>query len=115
MSRIEVGTLVLHKISGAISRVKELHEPGSYLIAGKPVSHAVAVFDNGEVCLLVPGSMSFYVLPNAVEGKIDFLRTLFDMRIADAARVLRETNEIDENVAMLIVGAVIRERLRKET
>lgn len=110
----KVGDLVIHKRSGEMGRVVAVHAPNEYEIAGKPVSCPVVVTDAGTPFLDVPGKTMFDFLPEGIERKIDFLRTMFDDRITDAIRVLCESPSIDERLATAIVGSVIRERMRKE-
>lgn len=110
----KVGDLVIHKRTGEIGRVREVHPPNGYAIAGKSVSCPVVVLDSGTPFLDVPGKTLFEFLPDDVERSIGMLRGTIDAFISDVVRALCETSSIDERIAMLIIGSVIRERMRKE-
>ena len=110
----KVGDLVIHKHSGEIGRVAQVFRSNEYTISDRPVSCPVVVLDSGTPFLDVPGKTLFEFLPNSVEPKIDVLRATADSIIMDAVRVLCEDEAIEEKIAMLVVGSVIRERMRKE-
>ena len=111
----KVGDLVIHKRTGEIGRIKEVHQPNECVINNKPVSCPVVVSDSGTPFLDVPGKTLFDFLPDEVESSLVTLREMFDAYISDAVHGLVVSHGIDENIAMLIVGSVIRERLRKES
>jgi hypothetical protein len=110
----KVGDLVIHKYSGEMGRVKRVYAPNEYLVGGRLVSCPVVMLDSGTPFLDVPGKTLFDFLPDVaevfrvgVEGRFD--DTMAQI-IADACTV-----GIDERHAMLIIGSVIRGRMRKET
>lgn len=111
----KIGDLVIHRHSGEIGRVVKVHEPNGYEIEGKPVSCPVAVIDSGAPFLDVPGRNAFEFLPESVQllNDIECLREIVDATISDAIRGLSESHGIDEHVATLVVGSVIRDRMRK--
>lgn len=110
----KVGDLVIHKRSGEIGKIVEVHRPNEYRISDRPVSCPVVVLDSGTPFLDVPVKTLFDFLPNEVEPKIVSLRATVDACVMDVVRVLCENEAIEEKIAMLVVGSVIRERLRKE-
>ena len=110
----KVGDLVIHKRSGEMGRIVQVHETNSYVIAGRPVSCPVAILDSGSTFLDVPGKTLFDFLPDGAEPAIELLRGMFDAVISDAIDNIVRSHNVDKNTAMAIVGSVIRERLRKE-
>lgn len=111
----KVGDLVLHRRTGEIGRIREVHAPNEYLISDKPVSCPVVVLNSGTPFLDVPGKNAFDFLPDDVAPSIELLRGMFDAYVSDAVHGLVVSHGIEESTAMLIVGSVIRERLRKES
>ena len=110
----KIGDLVIHKRSGEMGRIVEVHEPNSYLIAGRPVSCPVVVSEANSVFLDVPGKTLFEFVPDEAAPAVDALRCVFDACISDAIETFVTMHGVDKQVAMAIVGSVIRERLRKE-
>jgi hypothetical protein len=74
----KIGDLVMHKRSGEMGRIVQVHPPNEYEIAGKPVSCPVVVLDSGTPFLEVPGKTLFDFLPDEVEPSIELLRGMFD-------------------------------------
>lgn len=111
---VRVGSLVLHHREGRIGRIKEIHPPNGYQIQGRPVSVPVVVLECGHVFLDVPGKNAFAVLPDRAERAIELLRTYVDNTVSNAVASLMVHTGVDERTAMLTVGAVIRERMRKD-
>lgn len=110
----KVGALVLHMREGRIGRIKEIHPPNGYRIQGRPVSVPVVVLECGHTFLDVPGKNAFTTLPDRAEAAIDLLRSHMDETISKAAASLMVHTGIDEKTAMLTIGAIIRERMRRE-
>jgi hypothetical protein len=113
----KVGDLVIHKRSGEMGRVASVHAPNEYVMGtgerAAPVSCPVAVLDSGTPFLDVPEKTMFDFLPDVAE----IFRVGVQGRIEDAmSRILRDAEDIgiSERDAMLIMGSVIRERMRKE-
>lgn len=109
----KVGDLVIHKRSGEMGRVTEVHPPNTIDFGSGKVWCPVVVMDSDTSFLDVPGKTLFDFLPEvastfrlAVQGRVD---ATFAQILADA-----ETVGISERDALLIVGSVIRERMRKE-
>lgn len=111
----KVGDLVIHKRSGEMGRIVEVHAPNEYRIGGEPVSCPVVVLDSGTPFLDVPGKTLFEFLPDAVEASIAELRDRVDAIISSEVRFYEDIYKLDRHVAMLVVGSVIRERMRKES
>ena len=108
----KVGDLVIHKRTGEMGRIVQVHLPNSYVITGRPVSCPVVVLDSNSTFLDVPGQTLFDFLPDVAESfRID-LRNRFDATMQQIKTDAIEAG-ISEHDAMQIAGSVIRERLRK--
>jgi hypothetical protein len=82
-------------------------------MAGRPVSLPVVVLECGHVFMIF-GNNAFTVLPDRAEKTIELLRASIDETISGATASFMVSSGVDERTAMLTVGAVIRERMRKE-
>jgi hypothetical protein len=110
----KVGDLVIHKRSGEMGRIVEVHAPNKYRIGGEPVSCPVAVLDSGTPFLDVPGKTLFEFLPDEVEASIAELRDRVDAIVSNEILFYVDVYKVDRQIALAIVGSVIRERMRKE-
>lgn len=109
----KVGDLVIHKRSGEMGRVSEVHPPNTVNFGHGKVSCPVVVLDSGMPFLDVPGKTMFDFLPDVAST----FRLGVCGRVDDTlSRIVSDANAIgiSEHDAMLIVGSVIRERMRRD-
>lgn len=114
---LEEGQFVCHNIDGALGRIKKVYGPGEKIDEkGRVIADRVVVVevDGSDEEYLLPGGSKrhrFTVLPESAEAFRDELRTIVD----DQIRTLCAKgfgHGLSEHESMLIIGCVIRERLR---
>jgi hypothetical protein len=110
------GMLVYHAVEGAIGRVRKIYKPGERLDENeRPISHAVAIVTmNGqdEEFVLPENGKQFRRFP---EAALTLLKKV-DQTYDDSIKSLCSAGSamgLDDEVSMLVIGCVIRERLRK--